>query len=126
MTEIPLLMTTLNELSNSVFSIVLDIACLNANWSSSASWRNFAASVLFEERRGVAGIMASGGSGDGHAFFQSIGKIMSEARKNLSSDTQMNEIGQVILAAKIIHGAQDRSFWNYYGDPASSVWESTY
>jgi len=126
MTEVPLTISTLNKLSNTAFPIVLDIACLNANWSSGANWRNFTASILFEERRGVAGIMASGGSGNGHEFFQSIGKIMADARKNLSNDTKMNEVGQAILAAKILHGQQDRAYWNYYGDPASSVWESTY
>jgi len=124
MMEVPLTLSTLTKLSNNVFPIILDIACLNANWSSSANWRNFTAGILFQERRGVAGIMASGGSGDGHAFFRTIGQIMADARKNLASDTKMNEVGQVILAAKIKNGQQDRTYWNYYGDPATSVWES--
>ena len=126
MMEVPLTLSNLNKLTNNAFPIILDIACLNANWTSSANWRNFTAGILFQERRGVAGIMASGGSGDGHAFFRSIGQIMADARKNLANDTKMNEVGQVILAAKIKNGQQDRTYWNYYGDPATSVWESTY
>lgn len=123
MTEVPLLISGLNQLKNRTFPLVLDIACLNAHWSSSATPRNFAEMILLQQGAGVAGIMASGGSGYGHDFFQTIASIMATARQNLGSDPKMNEIGQVILAAKIKHGTQDRTYWNYYGDPASSVWE---
>lgn len=125
MTEIPLLMSGLDKLTNSSFPIVLDIACLNANWGSSASPRNFAESILVAANRGVAGIMASGGSGYGHDYFQTISSLMAQARQNIATDPKMNEIGQVILAAKIKHGTQDRTYWNYYGDPSSSIWQST-
>lgn len=121
MTEIPLLISSLNKLTNSTYPIVLDIACLNAHWSSSATPRNFAESILLAANRGVAGIMASGGSGYGHDFFQTIGEIIGKAHDKQQIDSKMNEIGQVILAAKIKHGTQDRTYWNYYGDPSSSV-----
>ncbi len=126
MQEIPLTLSSLNKLINSAFPIIFDIACLNANWSSSANWVNFTTGVLFQSVHGAAGIMSSGGSGDGHKFFRDIGDIMGKARKNLANDTKMNEVAQVILAAKILNGQQDRAFWNYYGDPASSVWEASY
>jgi hypothetical protein len=125
MSEIPLLINNLSSLRNTVFPIILDIACLNANWSQGANARNFAEKILLQPGAGAAGIMASGGSGNGHEYFQSIGQIMGAARRaGASTENNMNEIGQVILAAKIKHGTQDRTFWNYYGDPASSVWES--
>jgi hypothetical protein len=121
MTEIPLLISTLNKLSNSAYPIILDIACLNANWSSSATPRNFAESILLAGNRGAAGIMASGGSGYGHDFFQTIGELIGKSHQRHQADPHMNEIGQVILGAKIKHGTQDRTYWNYYGDPSSSV-----
>ena len=68
--------------------------------------------------------MASGGSGYGHDFFQTIGDLIGKAHPEKGLDPKMNEIGQVILAAKIKHGSQDRTFWNYYGDPSSSIWNS--
>jgi hypothetical protein len=123
MSEIPLLIKDLPKLKNTVPSIILDIACLNANWSGGADARNFAESILLMPGAGAAGIMASGGSGYGHDYFRTIGEIMASARSS-GTDAQMNEIGQVILAAKLRHEMQDRSYWNYYGDPASSVWES--
>jgi len=123
MTEIPLIISNLDRLTNTSYPIILDIACLNANWGTNASPRNFAESILLKPLRGVAGIMASGGSGYGHDFFQSIGALMADFKKNPNSDPKMNEIGQIILAAKIKHGTQDRTYWNYYGDPATSVWE---
>lgn len=121
MTEIPLLISSLNNLSNTTYPIILDIACLNAHWNKSASPRNFAESILLSPLRGAAGIMASGGSGYGHDFFQTIGEIIGKAHQRQTVDPKMNEIGQVILAAKIKHGTQDRTYWNYYGDPSSSV-----
>lgn len=126
MQEIPLLMSNLDRLENSSYSIILDIACLNASWRGGAYQRNFAESILLMRGAGAAGLLASGGSGYGHDFFQSIAEIMAAGRRDMldNQETLMNEIGQTILAAKIRHGAQDRSFWNYYGDPASSVWES--
>jgi hypothetical protein len=125
MLEIPLVINNLASLSNGSFPIILDIACLNANWSRGADQRNFAEKILFQVNAGAAGIMASGGSGNGHEFFQSIGSIMGSVRsKSASERITLNEIGNVILAAKIKHGMQDRSYWNYYGDPATSVWES--
>lgn len=123
MTEIPLLISSLNALTNSTFPLLLDIACLNANWGSSASPRNFAESILLAEKRGVAGILASGGSGYGHDFFQTIGELIGQAKGASSKDPKINQIGQVILAAKVKHGTQDRTYWNYYGDPSSSVWD---
>lgn len=125
MTEIPLLMSGMSQLKNNVFPIVLDIACLNANWGSTPASRNFAETILLTPDAGLAGIMASGGSGNGHEFFQTIGSLMANARKNLANDTMLNEIGRVIMLAKAKHGSQDRSYWNYYGDPASSIWDST-
>jgi len=125
MTEVPLVMSSLKDLKNRAYPIILDIACLNANWGSAANPRNFAESILLDPERGAAGIMASGGSGYGHDFFQTIGSIMGKASQSYRTDIKMNQIGQVILAAKIQHGKQDRTYWNYYGDPASSVWEST-
>lgn len=79
MTEIPLLISSLERLHNAVYPILLDIACLNANWRSSASPRNFAESILLDSNRGLAGILASGGSGYGHAFFQTIGKLIGKS-----------------------------------------------
>mgnify|MGYP003393499982 CR=1 FL=1 len=126
MLEIPLKISNLNVLTNKVHPIILDIACLNANWSSSgASRRNFAEMILLQPNAGSSGIMASGGSGWGHEFFVTIGATMAKSRQNLQNDSIMNEIGRIIMVAKVAHGQQDRSFWNYYGDPASSVWEST-
>lgn len=125
MTEIPLMISDLNQLTNKSFPILLDIACLNANWSSSAGWKNFTSSILTLAEHGVAGIMASGGSGMGHTFFQSIGELMAKAHPANPVDPRMGEIGNVILAAKIKHNEQDRSYWNYYGDPASSVWATS-
>lgn len=125
MQEIPLLISNLPQLTNAIFPLILDIACLNANWLSKATPRNFAETILLQQNRGAAGIMASGGSGYGHDFFQTIGSVMTTARQNLFMDPSLNEIGRVILAAKIRHGAEDRTYWNYYGDPTSSVWEST-
>jgi hypothetical protein len=125
MLEIPLVINNLGSLSNHSFPIILDIACLNANWSKGADQRNFAEKILFQPNAGAAGIMASGGSGNGHEFFQSIGSIMGSVRsKSASERVTLNEIGNVILAAKVKHGMQDRSYWNYYGDPATSIWES--
>lgn len=123
MTEIPLLISSLERLHNSVYPILLDIACLNANWGSSASPRNFAESILLDSNRGVAGILASGGSGYGHDFFQTMGELIGKSHQSHISDPKMNQIGQVILAAKVKHGTQDRTYWNYYGDPSSSIWE---
>ncbi|NBX92995.1 MAG: hypothetical protein EBQ85_07180 [Proteobacteria bacterium] len=125
MTEVPLLISSLSKLTNSSYPLLLDIACLNANWGSSASSRNFAESILLSGQRGVAGIMASGGSGYGHDFFQTIGELMGKAQSITKADPKMNQIGQVILAAKIKHGTQDRTYWNYYGDPISRIWEPT-
>lgn len=122
MTEIPLLISSLGKLTNSTYPLILDIACLNANWGQSASPRNFAESILFAEKRGAAGILASGGSGYGHDFFQTLGELVGKAQKVNSEDPKMNQIGQVILAAKVKHGSQDRTYWNYYGDPSSSIW----
>lgn len=125
MMEIPLLINNLPSIKNTAFPIILDIACLNANWSRGANARNFAEKILLQAGSGAAGIMASGGSGNGHGYFQTIGQIMGAARADSARGvSNMNEIGQVILAAKIKHGSEDRTFWNYYGDPASSVWES--
>ncbi len=127
MIEIPLKISTLDQLGNTVFPILLDIACKNANWTSQgADPRNFAESLLLMPKAGVAGIMASGGSGNGHGFFRTIGTNMAEARKAGRTEPKLNEIGYVIMVAKAKHGAQDRTFWNYYGDPAQSVWDSTY
>ena len=123
MTEIPLLISSLNKLTNSTYPLILDIACLNANWGESASPRNFAESILFSEKRGAAGILASGGSGYGHDFFQTLGELVGEAQQVTPEDPKMNQIGQVILAAKVKHGTQDRTYWNYYGDPSSSIWK---
>lgn len=123
MSEIPLLIRDLDKLRNQSYPIILDIACLNANWSGGANSRNFAESILFSRTGGAAGILASGGSGYGHNFFRDIGKVMSAARS--AKGTRANEIGHVILTAKAKTGSmQDKSYWNYYGDPASSVWES--
>lgn len=123
MSEIPLNIEDLDQLKNKTHPIVLDIACLNANWpSSGASSRNFAESILMKKEVGVAGIMASGGSGYGHDFFQTIGKLMAEARKQLTTHPALNEIGRVIMTAKVSHGTQDKNYWNYYGDPSTSVW----
>lgn len=126
MTEVPLTISNLKELKNRTYPLILDIACLNANWGSGASNRNFAEMILVAQYSGAAGIMASGGSGYGHDFFQSIGSIMGKASQQIRTDRKMNQIGQVILAAKLQHGKQDKTYWNYYGDPTSSVWESTW
>ncbi len=126
MTEIPLLKSNLSVLSNAGLPILLDIACLNANWKSSgAASRNFAETILLDPKRGLAGILGSGGSGNGHEYFQTIGRTMATARKQMNSDSRTNEIGRVIWAAKIKANNQDRTYWNYYGDPTSSIWEST-
>ncbi len=122
MTEIPLLMSSLAKLKNTVFPLILDIACLNANWRGGAKQRNFAESILLLPHAGAAGILASGGSGNGHGFFQTIGATMVKGVE----DKRLNEIGQVVLAAKITANTQDRTYWNYYGDPTSSVWESSW
>lgn len=123
MVEIPLLIRDLEKLRNTSYPIILDIACLNANWKRGARARNFAESILFSKTGGAAGIFASGGSGYGHDFFRDIGKVMAAARK--AKGRQENEIGHVILAAKSkTSSLEDKTFWNYYGDPASSVWES--
>lgn len=50
---------------------------------------------------------------------------MGKAQSITKADPKMNQIGQVILAAKIKHGTQDRTYWNYYGDPISRIWEPT-
>ncbi len=127
MSEIPLTISNLNRISNTAFPILLDIACLNANWGSQgASSRNFAETILLAEEKGLAGILASGGSGYGHDFFKNMADLMGAARKQIQSRPLSNEIGQAIWAAKIKGNAQDRGYWNYYGDPASSIWESTY
>lgn len=115
MQEIPLLIRDLSKLTNTQFSIILDIACLNANWRGGASQRNFAEKILLQKGAGAAGIMASGGSGYGHEYFQTIASLMAQQPSA--------EIGAVIMTAKQRHGSQDKSFWNYYGDPASTVWE---
>jgi hypothetical protein len=126
MFEIPLSISGLSQLKNNVYPLIFDIACLNANWTNSGpSPRNFAESILLASKSGAAGIMASGGSGYGHEFFRTIGEIMAKSRQNLATDPKMNEVGNIILAAKIRHSKQDRTYWNYYGDPANSVWEST-
>lgn len=124
MTEIPLVLNNLSRLTNNSYPIVFDIACLNANWSRGASRRNFAEMILLKKDHGVAGIMASGGSGYGHTFFQTIGRLSAVARKDIWSgrDSSLNKVGTLILSAKIKHGSQDRSYWNYYGDPGTSVW----
>ncbi len=126
MQEIPLTISTLNQLRNTSFPIILDIACLNANWNSSgAARRNFAESILFLKGAGAVGILASGGSGYGHDFFQYLGEYMATGRKNLAIDSTQSEIGRVVLLGKIRGDSEDRTFWNYYGDPATSVWEPT-
>jgi hypothetical protein len=123
MTEIPLLIRDLDKLRNTSYPIILDIACLNANWSAGEKARNFAESILFSKSGGAAGILASGGSGYGHNFFRDIGKIMAATRN--SKGSRNNEIGHLILSAKSnTSSIEDKSYWNYYGDPASSVWES--
>lgn len=123
MQEIPLLISNLSRLTNNRHPIIFDIACLNANWSGGAAARNFAESILLREDTGAAGILASGGSGYGHDFFQTMGSLMAQARQELAvGDSPLNEVGLVILGAKIQHGREDRSFWNYYGDPATTVW----
>jgi hypothetical protein len=126
MYEIPLSIP-FEGLTNKMFPIILDIACKNANWpEDGATERNFAETILLKPGAGAAGIMASGGSGGGHSFFRTIGENMAEARKALATDPRLNEIGRVILLAKVKHGMEEKSYWNYYGDPASSVWESTF
>lgn len=124
MTEVPLVLSNINQLVNMSYPIVFDIACLNANWSQGATRRNFAEMILLKPESGVAGIMASGGSGYGHDFFQTIGTLSAKARADLATtpDVSLNEVGQVILGAKIKHGEQDRAYWNYYGDPATRLW----
>jgi hypothetical protein len=124
MTEIPLTNSNLNRLTNKGFFIVFDIACLNANWSRGAAARNFAETLLLMENAGAAGIMASGGSGYGHDFFQTIGNYLAQARLEVASlgDSPLNYVGLTVMMGKIKHGSQDRSFWNYYGDPASTLW----
>lgn len=127
MIEVPLSISTMDQLTNRKNYLILDIACLNANWSSSGPQsRNFAESILLRPNSGAAGILASGGSGWGHEFFQTIGELMGKARSTNDPDPALNQVGRVILLAKIKHGAQDRTYWNYYGDPATSVWESTW
>ena len=124
MVEIPLVLSNLSKLTNTAFPIIFDIACLNANWSRGASRRNFTEMVLLKKDHGAAGIMASGGSGYGHDFFQTIGKLSAVARKetNQNQVSILNEVGSLIWAAKIKHGSQDRSYWNYYGDPSTHIW----
>lgn len=127
MIEIPLSISSMNQLTNRKNYLMFDIACLNANWSSSGpKARNFAESILLRPDSGAAGILASGGSGWGHEFFQTIGELMGKARAGETPDPELNQVGRVILLAKIKHGTQDRTFWNYYGDPSTSVWESTW
>jgi hypothetical protein len=50
--------------------------------------------------------------------------VMIRAVAGSGPDLSLGRIGNVVTAAKVRHGQQDRSFWNYYGEPASSVWES--
>ena len=50
---------------------------------------------------------------------------MSLARKNLTTDPLSNQIALIIQLAKVKGDEEDRTYWNYYGDPATSVWEST-
>lgn len=126
MKEIPLTISKLSELTNTVPPLVFDIACENAEWQGGARNRHFAEMNLFHRGAGVAGIMAAGGMAGGHEFFQDIGKILGESRKAMldGGDRKLNQVGQVILAAKVKADRGDREMFSYYGDPASSVWES--
>ena len=69
----PFLIDHLPQLTNNNHPIILDIACLNANWpSSGASRRNFSESILLLPDHGAIGIVAAGGNSGGHSFFQRI------------------------------------------------------
>ena len=126
MTEIPFLISHLPQLTNEVYPIILDIACLNANWpSTGANRRNFAETILLRPGRGAAGIVAAGGNSGGHEFFQAMATSMTESIRLMNEGNQalaVAEMGKVVLAAKVTaESSEDRDMFNYYGDPATSV-----
>jgi hypothetical protein len=115
MQEIPLLMDDVPALANARGAIVLDIACLNANWpSSGASRRNFAETILLSSETGVAGIVAAGGNSGGHSFFRDI-------VSGVVGDMIPDEIGLSLLAARIRASSTDNYMFGFYGDPSSPV-----
>lgn len=132
MTEIPFLIEHLPRLTNTVFPIVFDIACLNSYWpSSGASPRNFAESIVTREGSGAAGILAASHNSGGHDLFRHIfrGSIHDE---QAASDAQhgLNEVGSAVLYGKLkyleqYNGAssalQDNWLFYYHGDPASTI-----
>ncbi len=115
MSEIPLEIDDLPSFTNTVYPIILDIACENARWpSTGATVRNFAESTLLIDGRGAAGIVAAGGFSGGHEFFQRMGTSMGRD----AQDPVLGEIGSVVHAAKSIAGDEDNYMFGYYGDPS--------
>lgn len=115
MIEVPFTLTHLAGLGNETLPIVLDIACLNANWpSGGATRRNFAESILLQQGGGAAGIVAAGGNSGGHEFFQ---RMVTHMVRGGTPD----EIGRIVLAAKIESSYFDNYMFGYYGDPALSI-----
>jgi hypothetical protein len=127
MIEIPLQINHLPTLTNAVYPIVLDIACLNANWpSGGATRRNFAESTLFLAEHGTAAIIAAGGNSGGHSFFQRIATHMTKDRTPAFAGAGApvpDEIGSIVLAAKMESGWDDNYMFNVYGDPALGVFQ---
>lgn len=125
MVEIPLQISHLPRLTNETFPIVLDIAGFNAHWlPSGASRRNFAEKILLQPDHGAAGIVAAGGNSGGHAFFQRIVTHMVRGRAaqlDGAPDPVIDEIGQIVLAAKIESSYDDNAMFTYLGDPALGV-----
>lgn len=126
MIEIPLVIKNIADLHNTAYPIILDIACLNANWpSNGASRRNFAESILLSANVGASGIVAAGGNSGGHEFFQSMATYI--ARSNVERKIEgrpAREFGHALWAARIESGSGDNQMFGYYGDPAAAIFEA--
>jgi len=136
MTELPFLMEHLPKLTNSVYPLVFDIACLNAYWpSTGAGTRNFADALSTLKATGAAGIMASSSYSGGHDLFKAIfrASVYDELSPN-DPYHQIHEVGDAIRYGKIKYlesGADDpqvltdNELFYYLGDPASTIFFST-
>lgn len=133
--EIPFVMKDLDQLKNTTFPLVFDIACLNAYWpKTGATARNFADSMATLKNSGAAGILAATSYAGGHDLFRAI--FRASVFDELDAETpyhNLHEVGDAIWFGKLkyLQGAgesaqalNDNEMFYYLGDPASTVFHT--
>lgn len=127
MSEVPLEVGDVStKLKNQFFPIIFNIAC-DQNEQVDRG-RNITDTFVFTPQVGPAGILASWGSAGGHDLFRNIFNVLSAYRSQLGTASHSGDelkVGHIIMAAKLRSYEDDNEMYNYFGDPASSLFPST-